>query len=86
MLHSIIFPVLFIFITCKHSLAVTVVIVDVGDRYCGGAIQAGELAATPVARHLARSNAPDLSAINGLVGEGEGERKKNQKSRFSKAK
>ena len=62
------------------SLAVTVVIVDVGDRYCGGAIQAGELAATPVARHLARSNASDLSAINGLVGEGEGERKKNQKS------
>lgn len=64
----------------SFSLAVTVVIIDIGERDRGGAIQAGELAATPVARHLTRRNTPDLSAINSLAGEGEGEHNKNQKS------
>ena len=64
----------------SFSLAVTVVVIDIGERDRGGAIQAGELAATPVARHLTRRNTPDLSAINSLAGEGEGEHKKNQKS------
>lgn len=57
------------------SLAITVVVIDIGERDRGGAIQAGELTAAPIARHLARRNTPDLGAINSLPGESERERK-----------
>ena len=58
----------------SYSLAVTVVVIDIGERDSSGAIQTGELATALVAGHLTRRNTSDISAINSLAGENERER------------